>query len=104
MILVLVVVPLLPLLISWRWDWWEAWVYAMICILGFVISRALAARRRMHTASLPPALRRALPQETYTPLWRERVRAFQARLREGPFQDPSRRTDGLDADQRSRGP
>jgi protein-S-isoprenylcysteine O-methyltransferase Ste14 len=41
----IVVIPLLPLLISWRWDWWEAWVYAAICILGFAISRALAARR-----------------------------------------------------------
>jgi protein-S-isoprenylcysteine O-methyltransferase Ste14 len=40
-----VVLPFLPLLISWRWDWWEAWVYAIICILGFVISRVLAARR-----------------------------------------------------------
>jgi protein-S-isoprenylcysteine O-methyltransferase Ste14 len=40
-----VVVPCLPLLISWRWDWWEAWVYAIISILGFAISRALAARR-----------------------------------------------------------
>lgn len=40
-----VVIPLLPLLISWRWDWWEAWVYAAVCILGFAISRALAARR-----------------------------------------------------------
>ncbi len=40
-----VVIPLLPLLISWRWDWWEAWVYAIICILGFAISRVLAARR-----------------------------------------------------------
>ena len=41
----IVVVPFLPLLISWRWGWWEAWVYAGICILGFVVSRALAARR-----------------------------------------------------------
>jgi protein-S-isoprenylcysteine O-methyltransferase Ste14 len=40
-----VVIPFLPLLISWRWDWWEAWVYAIICILGFSISRVLAARR-----------------------------------------------------------
>jgi hypothetical protein len=39
-----VVVPCLPLLISWRWDWWEAWVYAIISILSFAISRALAAR------------------------------------------------------------
>ncbi|MBN1536642.1 MAG: isoprenylcysteine carboxylmethyltransferase family protein [Anaerolineales bacterium] len=41
----IVVIPLLPILISWRWDWWEAWVYAGIGILGFIISRALAARR-----------------------------------------------------------
>jgi protein-S-isoprenylcysteine O-methyltransferase Ste14 len=40
----IVVIPCLPLLISRRWDWWEAWVYAIICILGFAISRALAAR------------------------------------------------------------
>ena len=41
----IVLVPFLPLLISGRWDWWEAWVYAIVSILGFVISRALAARR-----------------------------------------------------------
>ncbi len=40
-----IVIPFLPLLISWRWDWWEAWIYAIICILGFAVSRALAARR-----------------------------------------------------------
>jgi protein-S-isoprenylcysteine O-methyltransferase Ste14 len=40
-----VVMPLLPLLISGRWDWWEAWAYALICIFGFAISRVLAARR-----------------------------------------------------------
>jgi protein-S-isoprenylcysteine O-methyltransferase Ste14 len=46
MLLVFVLgVPLLPLLISWRWNWWEAWVYAAICIFGFVISRYLAGRR-----------------------------------------------------------
>jgi hypothetical protein len=26
--------PLLPLLIAWRWDWWEAWVYALGTILS----------------------------------------------------------------------
>jgi len=41
----IVVIPFLPLLISWRWNWWEAWAYAIICILGFALSRALAARR-----------------------------------------------------------
>ena len=40
----IVVVPLSPLLISWQWGWWEAWVYAAVAILGFVVSRALAAR------------------------------------------------------------
>ncbi|MCX6031895.1 MAG: isoprenylcysteine carboxylmethyltransferase family protein [Chloroflexi bacterium] len=41
----IVVIPFLPLLISWRWDWWEAWTYAILSILGFAISRVLAARR-----------------------------------------------------------
>src|SRR4030042_3227534 len=41
----IVLIPFLPLLISRQWDWWEAWVYAIISILGFVISRVLAARR-----------------------------------------------------------
>lgn len=41
----IVVVSFLPLLISRRWGWLEAWVYALVCILGFVISRGLAARR-----------------------------------------------------------
>lgn len=40
-----VVIPFLPLLISRQWDWWEAWVYAIISILGIVISRVLAVRR-----------------------------------------------------------
>ena len=44
-VLLVIVVPLLPMLISGRWDWWEAWVFAIICILGFVVSRALAERR-----------------------------------------------------------
>lgn len=40
-----VVIPLLPVLVSGQWGWWQAWVYALICILGFVVSRALAARK-----------------------------------------------------------
>lgn len=38
-------IPFLPLLISRRWGWWEAWVYALVCILGFAVSRWLAVRR-----------------------------------------------------------
>jgi len=41
----IVVMPFLPLLISRQWDWREAWLYAIISILGFIISRVLAARR-----------------------------------------------------------
>jgi protein-S-isoprenylcysteine O-methyltransferase Ste14 len=43
--LFVVIVPLLPLLISRQWGWWEAWVYAVVAILGFVISRVFAGRR-----------------------------------------------------------
>jgi protein-S-isoprenylcysteine O-methyltransferase Ste14 len=41
----IVVVPFLPLLITRRWGWWEAWVYGLVAVLGFAASRALAARR-----------------------------------------------------------
>ena len=45
MLFFIIVMPFLPLLISRQWDWWEAWVYAIIVILGFAISRGLDARR-----------------------------------------------------------
>lgn len=45
LLLFIIIVPFLPLLISQQWDWWEAWVYAIIAILGFAISRLLAAQR-----------------------------------------------------------
>ena len=45
MLFFIVIIPSLPLLISRQWDWWEAWVYAIIAISGFAISRGLAARR-----------------------------------------------------------
>lgn len=45
LLVLIVVAPFLPLLISWRRSWWEAWAYAIISILGFVISRVLARRR-----------------------------------------------------------
>jgi protein-S-isoprenylcysteine O-methyltransferase Ste14 len=40
-----VVIPMLPLLVSRQWDWREAWIYASICILGFMVSRLFAARK-----------------------------------------------------------
>jgi protein-S-isoprenylcysteine O-methyltransferase Ste14 len=45
LIFFVIILPFLPLLISRQWDWWEAWIYAIVSILGFVISRILAARR-----------------------------------------------------------
>ena len=41
----ILILPLLPILITRRWGWWEAWVYAGVSIFGFLISRALAARK-----------------------------------------------------------
>ncbi len=37
--------PLMPLLVSGRWDWPEAWAYATLSIVSFAISRFLAARK-----------------------------------------------------------
>src|SRR3989304_2039983 len=45
MLFFVVVIPFLPLLLSWHWDWWDAWVYALIGILSFAVSRVLVARR-----------------------------------------------------------
>lgn len=45
LLLFVVIEPFLPLLISRHWGWWEAWVYALTSILGFIVSRALARRR-----------------------------------------------------------
>lgn len=44
LIIFIIVVPLLPLLISGQWGWWQAWVFAAINIVGFAASRVLAAR------------------------------------------------------------
>ena len=43
--LVLLVFPLLPMIISGRWDWWEAWVMAAFFVLSFIISRAIARKK-----------------------------------------------------------
>ena len=43
--LFVVVMPMLPLFVSGYWGWVEAWIYAGVYILGFVVSRVLVARR-----------------------------------------------------------
>jgi len=45
LVLVLVIMPLLPMIISGAWGWWEAWAYAILSFFGFIISRGLASRR-----------------------------------------------------------
>jgi protein-S-isoprenylcysteine O-methyltransferase Ste14 len=44
LLIFIVGVPLLPLLISWEWGWWEVWAYGLVNILGFAVSRILARR------------------------------------------------------------
>ena len=45
LVLIVFVSQFLPMIISGRWDWPEAWLYAISAILVFVLSRLLAARR-----------------------------------------------------------
>lgn len=48
-----------------------------------------AALKSIHTAKPPPALISRLPQETYSPKWREIVKGFQARVEQDTFGDPT---------------
>ncbi len=41
MLFFIVFIPILPLIISGHWAWWQAWVFAAVSILGFIVSRAL---------------------------------------------------------------
>jgi len=45
MTLIVFVAPLIPMIISGRWGWWQAWAYAIASALAFIISRMLAGRR-----------------------------------------------------------
>jgi protein-S-isoprenylcysteine O-methyltransferase Ste14 len=44
MLVYIVLIPFLPLLVSRRWGWWEAWVYAFAYVANFIVSRVLVAR------------------------------------------------------------
>jgi protein-S-isoprenylcysteine O-methyltransferase Ste14 len=41
----IVLVPFLPIIIAWKWNWWQAWAYGLIGVLGFIISRILVNMR-----------------------------------------------------------
>lgn len=47
-----------------------------------------AAMRAIHEAELPPTLRSRIPRDTFSPLWRERVREFQRQAETDQFDDP----------------
>jgi protein-S-isoprenylcysteine O-methyltransferase Ste14 len=68
-ILLVVVFPFLPLLISKHWDWWEAWVYAITTIMAFALSRVIAARRHPDLI----AERAGFLQHENTKLWDKRL-------------------------------
>jgi len=46
LLIVVVLFPLLPLLISGDWDWWQGWVYFALTVLSFILSRLVV--RRVH--------------------------------------------------------
>lgn len=45
MLVYLVFFPMLPLLLSGRWNWWEAWFYALSCFISFAVSRIIVTRK-----------------------------------------------------------
>jgi protein-S-isoprenylcysteine O-methyltransferase Ste14 len=45
MVIVVVVAPFIPMIISSQWDWWQAWAYAVSSVLAFAISRLIVARK-----------------------------------------------------------
>ena len=47
-----------------------------------------AVLRALHSLELPPDLRARLPRETYSPVWRDMVRMFQARADAERFAEP----------------
>jgi len=48
-----------------------------------------AALKRIHTANLPLDLKGIIPQETYSPRWRERLKEFQRQVENTGFDDPN---------------
>jgi protein-S-isoprenylcysteine O-methyltransferase Ste14 len=44
MVAIVVILTFLPLLITRRWSWWEAWALALVSIASFAISRLIVAR------------------------------------------------------------
>ncbi len=48
-----------------------------------------AALKRIHTSKIPLEFKKAIPQETFSPQWRERVKRFQREVENTIFDDPT---------------
>jgi spectinomycin phosphotransferase len=47
-----------------------------------------AAFNGIHSAQVPPELKRLIPQETFSPRWRESLKSFQVQVENKTFDDP----------------
>jgi protein-S-isoprenylcysteine O-methyltransferase Ste14 len=45
LLIFIVIIPMSPLLMSGQWDWWQAWFYFLVNLIGFIVSRLIASRR-----------------------------------------------------------
>ncbi len=45
LVFVLLFLPILPILMSGRWDWWQVWAYAAATVVSFIASRAIAVSK-----------------------------------------------------------
>jgi spectinomycin phosphotransferase len=48
-----------------------------------------AALKRIHSAQIPPELKSPIPQETFSPHWRESLKSYQALVENKFFDDPT---------------
>jgi spectinomycin phosphotransferase len=48
-----------------------------------------AALKRIHATKIPTKLQSMIPQETFSPYWRERVKEFQRQVEQTHFDDPN---------------
>jgi protein-S-isoprenylcysteine O-methyltransferase Ste14 len=65
LLLVVVIAPLFPMIISGDWSWWQGWAFAAVTILSFVVSRLVA--RHFHPDLLRERAR--FMQATNTKSW-----------------------------------
>lgn len=48
-----------------------------------------AALKMIHSSQVPPGFKRLIPQETFSPPWRESLKSFQVRVEYQTFDDPT---------------